>query len=139
MKIKKIFLLLIIIVFSLSCKETEINSKTKRRSLKNNNKFAFKIFNRLSKNSDENIFISPYSISSALAMTYGGAEGETKEQMRKALFLLEDDQLVHNSFQYLLQSMNDLDRSEENLVLKTANAIWVENNYGIKGKYEKVS
>lgn len=138
MKIKTIFLLLVILVFSLACKETEVNLKTKRNLIEGNNKFALKIFNKLSTNGNGNIFISPYSISTALTMTYGGAKGETKDQMRRALFLLENDQLVHNSFQYLLQNMNDLDNSEKNLVLKTANAIWVESDFKIKEDYKKL-
>jgi len=138
MKLKKIFLLLIIVVFSLSCKEKEITLTTKRNSIKGNNKFALKLFHNLSKNSDENIFISPYSISTALAMTYGGAKGKTKEQMRKALFLSEDDLVLNNSFQYLIQSINELGNSNDNLELKTANAIWVDRSFKINEKYEEL-
>lgn len=138
MQIKKIFLLLIIVVFSLSCKEKEITLTTEKNLLEGNNKFALKIFNNLSENIDRNIFISPYSISTALAMTYGGAEGETKDQMRKALFFPEDDLVLYNSFQYLIQSINELGNSNDNLELKTANAIWVENNFKIKNKFEEL-
>ncbi|MEA3501036.1 MAG: serpin family protein [Candidatus Marinimicrobia bacterium] len=138
MQIKKIFLLLIIVVFSLSCKEKEITLTTEKNLLEGNNKFALKIFNNLSENIDRNIFISPYSISTALAMTYGGAEGETKDQMRKALFFQKNDLGLYNSFQYLIQSINELGNSNDNLELKTANAIWVENNFKIKNKFEEL-
>ena len=49
-----------------------------------NTKFALKLYDQLN---DEkgNLFLSPYSISTALAMTYAGARGETEAEMAKAL------------------------------------------------------
>jgi serine protease inhibitor len=41
-----------------------------------------------------NLFLSPYSISTALAMTYGGARGEAEKQMARAMhFELPQDRL----------------------------------------------
>ena len=58
-----------------------------------NNSFAFKMYNEL-RSSEGNIFFSPWSVSSALAMTYSGARGNTAAEMRKALdFRLEQKQL----------------------------------------------
>lgn len=37
-------------------------------------------------NSGKNVFFSPVSISIALAMTYAGSDGETKQQMERVLF-----------------------------------------------------
>jgi len=44
-----------------------------------NNQFAFELFSRLG---NGNVFFSPYSISTALAMTYEGARGQTAEEMQ---------------------------------------------------------
>ena len=55
--------------------------QTINETVKGNNKFAFEIFKEVFKK-DGNVFISPYSISSALAMTYAGARNETEKQMR---------------------------------------------------------
>ena len=51
-----------------------------------NNRFAIDLYKQLSKeNSGKNLFFSPYSISSALAMTIEGARGETAAEMGKIL------------------------------------------------------
>ena len=49
-----------------------------------NNHFALEIYGRL-RHVEGNIFYSPYSISSALAMTYAGARESTRSQMQTAL------------------------------------------------------
>lgn len=45
------------------------------------NQFAFELYSQY-KSQDGNIFFSPYSISTALAMTYEGARGKTAEEMQ---------------------------------------------------------
>ena len=48
-----------------------------------NNTFAFNLYQQLTKGNNGNMFYSPYSISTALAMTYAGANGDTATQMSK--------------------------------------------------------
>jgi len=51
-----------------------------------NSDFAIDLYQQLAKeNASENLFFSPYSISSALAMTAEGARGETAAEMGKVL------------------------------------------------------
>ena len=55
-----------------------------------NTEFAFDLYARLKdhpavKEADGNLFFSPYSISTALAMTYSGARGRTAEQIAQTL------------------------------------------------------
>ena len=52
-----------------------------------NNAFALDLYQRLQDQSG-NIFFSPYSISSALAMTYAGADGDTAAEMAETLHFL---------------------------------------------------
>ena len=55
--------------------------------------FALDLYAKL-RGQDGNLFFSPYSISTALAMTRAGARGETAEQMDKVLhFTLPQDKL----------------------------------------------
>src|SRR6516162_7893774 len=72
---------------------------------KSNNRFAVELYGRL-REKDGNLFFSPYSIETALAMTYAGARGETAEQMAKTLhFTLKPDQL-HPAFHALIEELN---------------------------------
>lgn len=69
-----------------------------------NNAFAFDLYKGLSSQGG-NLFLSPYSISLALGMTYGGARGETERQMAEALhFTLPQDSL-HPAFNALDQQL----------------------------------
>ncbi len=53
------------------------------------NKFAFDLYRQL-RQQDGNLFVSPASISAALAMTSAGAAGATRHEMAKVLNLNED-------------------------------------------------
>jgi serpin B len=46
----------------------------------------------------DNVFFSPFSISTALAMTYAGAEGETEQEMREALHFELPEPTLHEAF-----------------------------------------
>ena len=61
------------------------------------NAFAVDMYNTVAEGAegDENLFFSPFSISSALGMTLAGAEGETERQMR-AVFHIGDDETAHH-------------------------------------------
>ncbi|KAF6089324.1 serpin family B member 8 [Phyllostomus discolor] len=67
-----------------------------------------------------NVFLSPLSISSTLAMLFMGAKGDTATQMSQVLCLnkVED---VHQGFQSLLTEVN---RSDAQYLLRTANRLF---------------
>ncbi|MBW6515778.1 MAG: serpin family protein [Candidatus Cloacimonetes bacterium] len=73
---------------------------------------------------NQNTFFSPYSISSALAMTYAGARGNTEQEMSQVLYFAEDQKVFHPSFQKLNQELEN--RKREGIVLNNANALWVD-------------
>ena len=55
-------------------------------AVQSNTDFAFDIYKQIAEdNAGQNLFFSPYSISSALAMTAEGARGETALEMGKVL------------------------------------------------------
>lgn len=71
-----------------------------------NNQFALDLYAKLSQQEDGNLLMSPCSISTALAMTFAGARGDTEIEMAKVLhFDLPQDQL-HPAFAAIIQRMN---------------------------------
>lgn len=62
-----------------------------------NRAFAFALFSELAKKPG-NLFCSPYSLSTALAMTYAGARGNTATEMKSALRWGPDDDALHPAF-----------------------------------------
>lgn len=52
---------------------------------KDGNAFAFDLYARLRSEQSGNLLFSPQSISTALAMTYAGARGDTAAQMARTL------------------------------------------------------
>jgi len=57
---------------------------------------------------NENALLSPYSIQSALAMTYAGAAGETKAEMAKVLHYPDDEAALHRSFAAFRKKLEEI-------------------------------
>ncbi|XP_071005863.1 leukocyte elastase inhibitor-like isoform X2 [Oncorhynchus clarkii lewisi] len=87
-----------------------------------NTAFALELYRTLGQTNTGNVFISPFSISSALAMVYLGAKGDTAAQMAKVLsFNLTKD--VHTDFQTL---NGDINSPSASYILKLANRLYGE-------------
>lgn len=96
-----------------------------------NNAFAADLYARLRKQ-DGNLFFSPESISTALAMAYAGARGETATQMASTLhFSLPPDKL-HPAMGALLESLNE---DHPGYQLRVADALWAEQSYKFLDDY----
>ncbi len=90
-----------------------------------NNAFAAALYGRL-RHQNGNLFFSPESISTALAMAYAGARGSTASEMAKTLhFTLPPDKL-HPAMGALLR---DLNATHEGYQLSVANALWAQQGY----------
>ena len=107
-----------------------------------NNQFAFDLYQQLLADpelSTTNLFYSPYSISSALAMTYAGAHSETEIQMEETLnYRGQTD--THEAFNALNQYFEKLNaitaESEwEDFSLHINNALWGDQTYNIQSEY----
>ncbi|NXI67312.1 SPB10 protein, partial [Anseranas semipalmata] len=127
--------------------------------------FTIDLFNKLNEtNKDQNIFFSPWSISSALALTYLGAKGSTAREMAEVLHFIkaagaegsssaarpsrgrpkrrkmdpehEQDENIHLGFKELLTAIN---KPRNNYSLKSANRIYVEKTYPLLPTYIQLS
>lgn len=91
-----------------------------------NNDFGFHLYEELY-SGGENIMISPVSIAMALAMTYNGAQGETKEAMAEALQIqgFELEQLNRNN----LALLYFLRTADPKVSLNIANSVWMRQGF----------
>ena len=88
-----------------------------------NTQFGFNLFNEIRKTEqNQNIFISPFSVSVALAMTLNGAAGETEQAMIGTLQLhgITTDS-INSSYAQLQQA---LQTSDPKVTLTIANSLW---------------
>lgn len=93
-----------------------------------NTAFALDLYAHL-RAQDGNIFISPYSVSTALAMTYAGARGQTAAEMAATLHLPAQGD-VPSMLGQLIQRYQ-ADRAGKGYELHVADALWVAQT-GIK-------
>ncbi|KAF7213609.1 leukocyte elastase inhibitor isoform X2 [Nothobranchius furzeri] len=94
---------------------------------KANTSFSLALFKKLGeKDNSSNVFFSPLSISSALAMVMLGARGNTASQMSESLKTLDLRDGVHSSFAHLLSELN---RSDAPYALSVANRLFGEQSY----------
>ena len=93
--------------------------------------FSLNLFADLQKeSSNKNLFISPSSIALALAMTYNGADGETRSAMAKTLHV--DDLSIAQLNAANKKLYEALEYPDSGVELKIANAIWA--NQGVTFK-----
>jgi serpin B len=92
------------------------------RLIEANNRFAFDLLKRLPQDGD-NLIVSPFSVSAALAMTYAGARGETADRIAQVLHVAELGPRVHPAFSAILRKL-DQDARRGGDLLEVANALW---------------
>ena len=68
---------------------------------------------------DENSLLSPYSIQSGLAMTYAGADGQTRVEMAKVLHFPKDDVVLNASFAALRNELDGVEQSTAKIVAES--------------------
>jgi len=100
-----------------ACKKTA-QTKTLAQS---NNAFTAKLFQQL-RTAEGNLFFSPYSIRTSLAMTYAGARGRTAEQMKSALNFTLNTGDLHKAFADSINTLNN--RGGDNYEMNIANSLW---------------
>ncbi len=99
-----------------------------------NNKFALELYQNL-QGREGNLFLSPYSISTALAMTYAGAKDRTEKQMAETLcFPSMGSSQLHKEFGEIIRKLNEAGE-KGGYELVVANALWGQKDYSFLGDF----
>lgn len=98
-------------------------SELEKTLVRSSGDFGLKLFKKVDQTEgNNNIFVSPLSISMALGMTLNGANGMTKDEMEQTLELaglsVED---INQSYQSLIQLLTGIDPKVQ---FQIANSIW---------------
>ncbi len=103
------------------------------------NAFGLDLFSRMTSQAKENTntTVSPLSVSLALAMTYNGANGETKTEMEKAMKLSGfTAEQINNSHKALVEALHS---GEPEVVFEIANAIYSRSGMTIEPSFIKTN
>ena len=109
-------------------KEVRAVNQEKPAVAEDNNRFALDLYARLRTGHADNLFFSPASLSTALAMTYAGARGETASQMAKVLHFTLPQEKLHPAFGDLRRSW-DVGGKERGYRLVVANRLWGQTGF----------
>ena len=139
---------LFILLLGFSCEKTEveepgpkeINLTQKGKILvEADNLFGINLFQEVleAEEPEKNVMISPLSVSLALAMTYNGADGDTKEAMEKTLELngLTVDEINEN-YKMLIDALASVDPK---VLMSIANSIWYEQTFEVEQDFINVN
>lgn len=140
MKTKLVFTIIIFAVF-IACNKDENNvptevaelkiSSSTKKMVKSSSNFGIDLINVIAEKEDDdkNWMISPYSITLALAMTYNGADKETKIAMANTIKIsgLEDD-LINENYKSLSEKLINVDKTVN---VGIANSIWYKNGFNV--------
>ena len=102
------------------------------------NEFGFNLFKEINKSDpNQNIFISPLSVSMALGMTLNGADGATFDAMKETLQLtgLSQDQ-INETYKSLIDLLSHLDAKVK---FTLANSIWYRQEFAVEKDFIDVN
>ena len=100
-----------------------------------NSAFALDLYRQLA-HEDGNLFFSPFSISSALAMTYAGAREETARQMAEVMHFSLAPEKLHPAFSELTAMFNAPGKPYQ---LSVANALWGQVDYEFLADFVEIA
>lgn len=82
----------------------------------------------------KNLFFSPFSVSSTLAMTSLGAWGKTLQEMHRTLHLSMTSERIHSGFATLIEQL-DSRAAQGGYTLSIANGIWFAKKQPVKEEF----
>lgn len=151
--LKCVFTLLVVMATAAGCFGADTpaaRGKTEEVVVEGNNRFALELYAKL-RTQEGNLFFSPYSISTALAMAYAGARSETEAQMARVMHFPAgpkvlpkdydgpiqqgwDQERFHSAFGAIIKDLN-AKGEKGNYELSVANALWGQKGYGFLAEF----
>ena len=134
-----------LLLAAISCKSTSVNPpgsgtaselRVSAPFADQTTQFAFDVAKRVvaQEGQARNVFISPLSLHIALGMILNGANGQTAQEIQKALKL--DAQTLaeaNTTYQNLLENLPGVDPS---VTLTLANSVWYRNTYQVENTFQ---
>ncbi len=149
---KKNFILALIIVLFMGCESKENDIKIEKKTMvqlsavqkkrvSQDNKFTMQLLRKTIANSDkektDNFFLSPMSVSMAFGMVLNGANGETKEEILKAINMKNLTQEELNAYYQLM--MTELPKLDKKTKFRLANALWFRKGFPVKKEFTDIN
>ncbi len=100
-----------------------------------NNQFAIDFYKQIANQEKGNIFFSPFSLSTAMAMTYAGAKGVTQEQISQVFHFAANNDKFHIQLGNNIKQINSKAGAVQ---LKIVNNLWAEKTYPLTKTYPKL-
>lgn len=120
--------------------EPDVDEEVFEEFTEDNRDFAFSLIDQIRADQEgENAFVSPHSISVALAMMHAGAAEQTRSQMAEALRFELDDEQLHPAFNKLDLALDERSEVEldddESLDLDIVNQTWGQEDFDFVDEY----
>jgi serpin B len=112
---------------------SDVSSPDTQEVVIGNTAFAMNLYAKL-RTANGNLFFSPYSISTALAMTYAGARSETAQQMATVLNFTVPQERLHPAFAALKAKLDAVQKKGK-VQLSVANSLWPQKGYPFLSEY----
>ncbi len=95
------------------------------------NHFAFDVYSKMDESEVSNLFYSPFSIFSTMAMIYEGSNGETADEM-KSVFYFPESSVLRSNYAAIF---NDLTQRNKYYEVRIGNGLWVQNDFPLLDDY----
>jgi len=102
--------------------------------VRENNSFALDLYQQL-RNEEGNLFFSPFSISTALAITYAGARNETAAEMAQVLHFSQEGEHLHKNFATILSDV----QTECGEQVSIANRLWAQKGINFQEEFVNIT
>jgi len=111
------------------------SATTQSQIISGNSQFALDIYQELV-DENENQMLSPYSISTALAMVYAGTDGNTATEFQHVMGYSSNNNNFHQTFNQLTSSIEQNVSRPANSEINVVNKIWRSTNLDFLPTFE---